>query len=350
MGYLKQIDSFRFFAALAVLMSHWLHNVPLIESLGLGFIGVDFFFVISGFLISFQLYKLKDSVDVKKISKAKGYLNFILRRAFRIFPLYYFVLILATVFNKGEIRDAFFYNLSYMSNFYFIKVQNWNGIFSHFWSLAVEEHFYLFWPLIIILLRKKSVPIILITLSLFSLFFRLFIFSKSPDYFSVHIHTLSCIDVFMFGAALAYFYKNKNTAFLQFFSNKRNRWLILLALFIVYGLFITQNDWVYFNWVYFRTLFGIFSAGLLGLLVIGFKGFAGKIFENPLLIRGGKWSYAIYLLHNFIPGMLLEIKKFNLHIGIRFIIYLAVTIILSGLLHKFIENPIRKIGKRFKIA
>lgn len=112
MDYYKQIDSFRFFAAFAVAVSHWLHYIPVVEDLKLGYVGVDFFFVISGFLISYQLIDLNKAVSEGRVGVGKGIFNFILRRGLRIFPLYYFVLLLATAFNDGAIREVFIYNIT----------------------------------------------------------------------------------------------------------------------------------------------------------------------------------------------------------------------------------------------
>lgn len=349
MTYFKQLDAFRFFAAFSVLTAHWLHFNPIVSGLKLGFIGVDFFFVVSGFLISFQLYELRDLIISKKIKFPRAIFNFTMRRGLRIFPLYYLVLILATLFNKGEIRDAFIYNVSYTSNFYFIHVQEWNSIFSHFWSLSVEEHFYIFWPFLVLILRPFIIPYTAFLIIVFSIVFRYVSFTHTHDYFTVYIHTFACLDSFMFGAILAYFFKNYKNQFLHLFSLKSIRYAIVFTLLISYIGVINSQDSLIFTWVFFRSIFGILSAGLIGLLVVGFKGKAGAIFEHKLLIMGGKLSYAIYLLHNFVPGILLEVKKFNLPTFMEFTIYFTTTIILSVLLHKLIEIPFRKIGNRFKI-
>lgn len=350
LNYYKQIDSFRFFAAFAVVVSHWLHYIPAVEKMKLGYIGVDFFFVISGFLISYQLIDLNKAVANKKVSIGKGISNFIIRRGLRIFPLYYFVLLLATLFNDGAIKEALFYNITYTSNFYFIKVGHWDSIFSHFWSLAVEEHFYLCWPVLLLVLRRDKIGRAILGVALFSVFFRWYTYSESFPYFWVHIHTLSCLDLFMYGAALAYFLNTHKDKFYTFFGHKYIRIFVLSGLGISYLLFMYLSSESAYVWVYFRMVFGFFCAGLVGLLVLGFSGNARVIFEHPWLIKGGKISYAIYLLHNFVPGILLGIKQFELPIAINFIIYFVTTVLLSLLLNRIIEKPIRKLGHKFKIS
>ena len=348
MTYYKQIDTFRFFAAFAVLITHWLHFIPVVERLKLGLIGVDFFFVISGFLISYQLFQLREKIKDSQIAYGKALGYFIVRRALRIFPLYYLVLILATLFNNNELRDAFFYNLSYTSNFYFIKVQHWPATFSHFWSLSVEEHFYLIWPCIILLLMKRFTPVVILFIAITAVSFRYFTLSDKADYFATYIHTISCLDLFMYGTILAYFMKYYKDRFFDFFAKKRVKYFTVTGILISYSVLVYVDQPTY-TWVFSRAVFGVFSAGLIGLLTIGFTGRAGGIFENKWLVKGGKLSYGIYLLHNFIPGLLLEIKKLELHFIMEFIIYLTATILISLLLHKFIETPVRKLGARFKV-
>ena len=350
MRYYKQIDTFRFFAALAVVVAHWLHFIPWIDGLRLGFIGVDLFFVISGFLISYQLLKLKDKNQSHKNSPTKAIISFLCRRSLRIFPLYFIVLILATIFNQGEIRDAFIYNFTYTSNFYFIQEQKWSSIFSHFWSLSVEEHFYLVWPILLLLIRRSLVPFLIVSIATFSLVFRYLSFTSTNDYFAVYIHTFSCLDLFMFGAMLSYLLHRNETQFLNFFSNKNIKILVLLGLLLTYSSLLMFSEESTYIWVFFRFIFGVFCAGLLALLVLGFKGRAALVFENKYLVYGGKLSYAIYLVHNFVPGMLIEIKKLEWPIVIEYIVYLSVTILFSMLLHRFVEMPIRNWSKTLKMT
>jgi peptidoglycan/LPS O-acetylase OafA/YrhL len=125
--------------------------------MGYGTSGVDLFFVLSGFLITGILYDARGTQHYFR--------NFYMRRVLRIFPLYYGVLLLAFVilpllsrgaFAASEDRQGWLW--LYGANVYLSVENSWAalGWFSHFWSLAVEEHFYLVWPLVIFLLPRRQ--------------------------------------------------------------------------------------------------------------------------------------------------------------------------------------------------
>lgn len=348
--YFKQIDSFRFFAVFLVLISHWLYEIPFIERLRLGAIGVDFFLVISGFLISLQLYGYKDIIDNKIETFQKALYVFYVRRILRIFPLYYFVVILTAIFNKGEIREAVIWNLTFTSNLYLIKVQHWPSIFSHFWSLSVEEHFYLFWPFIVLLCNRKFFFYIFSIVIIFSVLFRYWTFSNGHDYFKVYVHTFSCLDLFMMGALLAYVYRYKNQLFNEWFSSYWIKFFTVVSFAFLYSISLFKPDWQIFNWAYLRLFLGFIYLLILGFVVLSFRSVTGAFFlENRILQRLGKMSYGIYLIHNFVPGLLLPIKKLGLNYMLEFSIYLVVTIIISEVLYGFIEKPARRFNKSFYI-
>ena len=151
----------------------------------------------------------------------------------------------------------------------------------------------------------------------------------------------------MYGAILSYFLKLKHERFYWFFSNQKVKTFILLGLLMSYTILVLfQSFSTIYNWVFFRSIFGILSAGLIGLLVIGFNGKTKLLFEHSWLIKGGQLSYAIYLIHNFVPGLLLGVKKLGLPTIVEFTLNLIVTILISIVLHKLIEIPFRKIGRR----
>lgn len=142
-AYMPHLDGLRAFAVGLVIYSHWMPGHYQFK-LPWGSAGVQLFFVLSGFLITGILLRCRTSVA--RLSALRA---FYVRRILRIFPLFYCVLLLAYVLNIEPVRETVFWHLPYLSNFYFFSIGRWDGDISHFWSLAVEEQFYLFWPAIV---------------------------------------------------------------------------------------------------------------------------------------------------------------------------------------------------------
>ena len=158
--YLPSIDSLRAIAVIAVIIYHIDANY-----LPGGFLGVDLFFVLSGYLISSLIIK-----EYKSTGTVNLY-NFYVRRARRLLPAVYFmitvVLIIITLFNgvllKKSYLDALF-GYIYSSNWWYIfhKLDYFDSFgsqspFKHLWSLAIEEQFYMFFPLIFLIFNRKSI-------------------------------------------------------------------------------------------------------------------------------------------------------------------------------------------------
>jgi peptidoglycan/LPS O-acetylase OafA/YrhL len=348
--YFSQIDSFRFIAVFLVLVSHWMHDVAYVNALYLGPMGVEFFFAISGFLISLQLYDYYEKVRTNSVRRSHALKTFFARRVLRIFPLYYFVLFLLTAFDVGTLRQAFWWNVSYLSNFYFIKTEQWAPTFSHFWSLSVEEHFYLVWPLLLLFIPRRWWPGLFVTLIIVAVGFRYYYFYTTPGYFFyTYCHTIACLGLFMMGAILAYLYKYQRQRFDYFFGPGWLRYImpILFVALVVY--WILHPDPEAFNAIYRRSFLSVFYAYLIGTLVVGVRGVFGWVYNNSMLISLGKLSYGIYLIHNFIPVLLIDLRDYGLRLWMLFIIYFIVTIILSYLLHRFVEQPMRRWNRYFTL-
>jgi len=142
-SHMPQLDALRAFAVAGVAYFHWIpkkyhYSIPF-------WAGVPLFFVLSGFLISSILIQCRHYGDPWFAMRA-----FYARRFLRIFPLFYSIIVAAYVLNLAPMRETVLWHVSYLSNFYFFFHQGWNGNVSHFWSLAVEEQFYLFWPAIVL--------------------------------------------------------------------------------------------------------------------------------------------------------------------------------------------------------
>src|SRR5262245_31692652 len=161
-SYVRSLDSIRFFAFFAVFLFHAFHfNKWLGPVVFYGGMGVQVFFVLSGFLIGGILLELREQTDIPLRSRL---MTFYIRRGLRIFPLYYMTLVLIALLPSIGItaiggRDTFWWYVAYLSNVKMYIDHNLPGGLAHFWSLAVEEHFYLLSPLLMLTLSVRSLNI-----------------------------------------------------------------------------------------------------------------------------------------------------------------------------------------------
>jgi len=149
---MPQLDALRAFAALAVIYAH----ATTYPGHTLGSYGVTLFFVLSGFLITGILLRCRAMRDERGASLFWLLRQFYARRSLRIFPLYYFVLLLLVIVGYAPARRDFWFLATYLGDFY-LPLRPESAV-SHFWSLAVEEQFYLLWPWAVLLLPRRWLP------------------------------------------------------------------------------------------------------------------------------------------------------------------------------------------------
>ena len=146
-GRIPEMDGLRALAIGAVMIEHFAGG-PIRHILPWGAFGVQPFFALSGFLITSLLLEARRRMD-EGGGLAQAVHKFLAGRTLRIFPVYYLTLALTALLGVQEIRAHFPWFFFYSSNFLFAREEMWRGPGSHFWSLAVEEHFYLLWPLVL---------------------------------------------------------------------------------------------------------------------------------------------------------------------------------------------------------
>lgn len=355
--YLPGLDGFRAIAVTAIIIFHmnpnWLPG---------GFLGVDTFFVISGYLITVLLiseYYITGEIDL---------INFWLRRIKRLIPAVLFmltVILTYTAFFKPEIifdikKDtiaAFFY----VSNWWYIfqDVDYFNQFaiapLKHLWSLAVEEQFYLLYPILLLFLVKfknqNFTFLILFIISLISLEMMFFLSNSEGNNSRVYFGTDTRLQTLLLGALLAIiwppFSLKKNISKIQ-------KYIIdlfgIIGLVILIYFFVTISDkdiWIYkggFYLISFITLFIIAS-------VVHPSGLFAKSLSNRLFVYIGKRSYSLYLWHFPIIEF---VHSYFVAGQIPFYVYfldIILMVTIAEFSYKFIETPIRKKGiKAFALS
>jgi peptidoglycan/LPS O-acetylase OafA/YrhL len=366
-GYIKSLDGVRAFAIVLVMSLH--SGVTKI-----GWIGVQLFFVLSGYLITGILWKEK-SRQAPIGSKIK---KFWVRRSLRIFPLYFgYLFVLSVVYLLFHFPETYRvyipYLLTYTYNFT-RSFPTWqmDPAFAHLWSLAIEEQFYLFFPLIIFVCNKRLMKILMVAVVVVSPGVR---FLLGQHYIGlgyggeqlatiVYWNTLSHLDAFFLGGLIPVLSLHKVV--------KRPHWLFLgmLLLVLVCGAvnFVTMGQHNFYptdlgygfghteNYVYVwhYTLLNLFFASLILLLVSERRpaspGWGRKLLESKWLVRIGKVSYGMYIYHWLIWFYLFQDKLKPESVPFRaslFIPYLVIVYIVAAISFKFYEAPFIKLKDRY---
>lgn len=345
--YRRDIDGLRALAVLFVVFYHL--GAKFARA---GFIGVDVFFVISGFLITLHICR-----DMEK--SCFSLKQFYIRRMRRILPALIVVLFFTTLAayfflfpsDLKNYSDSLIATVLSVSNFYF-----WNfihmGYFStdaqvipllHTWSLGVEEQFYLVWPFLLLVLfrlfaNKKHIFITIILLGLCSFFAYYFLRDNVQ---LIYYSPMTRGFELLFGAILAFKYDKlapvKNKLILDGLS------IIGLGLIICAGWILTVNDYPGLNAL-------LPTLGAVVLIYTGKSdGIANKILSVPPLVFIGLISYSLYLWHWPIIAFI-NYFGVSLNFTVRVCI-IVFSILLSFLTWKFVEQPFRqKIKFNFKKA
>lgn len=346
--HISVLDGVRGFAVFLVVIFHF-------YSIGFGWLGVDLFFVLSGFLITGILVDSKD--------KAHFFRNFYARRTLRIFPLYYFALIIFFILitaGMTNLKDPTFFTDN--SAWYFLYIQNWlyaikgwpkDHVLNHFWSLAIEEQFYLFWPLIVYFTPFKRLFRVCIVMILLSIVIRYLTWYSGYTLLPVQFVTTFCrLDGLATGAAIAVLIRT-NTKLLFSLA----RWIFLITVPVIITLYILSGSLKYDNYYYQTigfTFFDLFWGSILISCFMPEIKITNWFFSMKWLTWLGKYSYGIYVYHWIIYQLCWPwFKSVNGNVLIADVRYLygtlclIVTLIISVLSFRLIESPLLRLKKYF---
>ena len=341
-AYQPQLDGLRGIAILSVVLHHFEVRLPGLFDWGP--IGVRIFFLLSGYLITQSLWRLQNDAREAGGGYWSGLLGFHARRMARLLPVLYTMIAIAFLMGLPEFRNAVFWHLAFLSNFYALHRGDWPDSASHLWSLSVQEQFYLLWPFVILVTPRKLLPWLLAALFAGAFAFRAAIIQLHASDFYRWVMLPGVIDSFALGALIACLKKSGRP--LPFTSG----WLGALvgagalacyvaARFVRFGPF--PGAWA----AIIETLENLFFAWLLLRTTAGWRGAMGFVFENPILVYLGKISYGLYIFHVLVHVALTPwLNRHGLGIGdhvyLRAVILMALSIGVAALSYRYVEAPL----------
>jgi peptidoglycan/LPS O-acetylase OafA/YrhL len=340
--YFEGFNFLRFFAALAIVFYHVL--IPYSNTVEPSFaqflhnlsVGVDFFFLISGFLIVYLL------AEEKRNTNKINLLNFYVRRILRIFPLYFLIIFIAVIGHGPDIDYKPF--LYFWGNFKIANTEQWPvAILTPLWSICVEEHFYVFIPLVVSLLPLNYLKYALYGIVLFSIGFRLYTYiTDQYPWFTIYLHTLSKIDVIALGGIVAINYKQLTQRV------KIGSWSFLIVFSIIPIYMLTVNNIDYSTWanILFKKYLLIVPFILIVLMVLYTENrIVNTIRTNKFFDYLGKCSFGIYVFHSPVNTLLGKTSITNTALYLSIVV--IITIIVSILSYEYFEKQFLKLKSKF---
>lgn len=339
---LPQLDGIRGIAILLVIFHNESTKYPLLymdRIFANGWMGVDLFFVLSGFLITGIL------LDSKQFA---GYFrNFYARRCLRIWPLYYASLLLMFVvvpFLMPNEREAIFSRSSpwwsfplYVQNFLVPLPEGAKGLLGVTWSLAIEEQFYLVWPLVVrffssIFIRRLALAVVLLSPPL-----RLVLFAYGVNLYS---NTFARLDGLMAGALLAVVVRSREFVPRKYLGAAWG--LLLIGWPLAFVTEALQERWIVYS------MSAAASAALVYVALYSNRRWVQAALTNRFLVYTGTISYGLYLLHK-IPFNLGETVGLTTHPAIAAPLLLASCYGIAALSWRFLERPFLRLKRYFEI-
>ncbi|MGB8983891.1 MAG: acyltransferase [Anaerolineales bacterium] len=355
--------------AVAFLLVFALHT----DYLQIGWVGVQFFFVLSGFLITGILLDMKRSLPPREY-----FFKFYGRRFLRIFPLYYFFLLLmcgvalwliSVPYRPNYMKlflDQARYAFLYIYDFFFATNLVKNHYFlDHFWSLSVEEQFYIFWPLLILLIPEKALKKLSLSFIVLGPILRLiflliyrsgeFRFLASPVEWFIYPLPFSHIDAFAFGAYISRYP----------FPNARKQFFLLLGLLPIigfaaqylatgnlgelsaFGFPVFLGNTYQYIWGY--SLLNYFFA--VTICVVAKDGMFLRFLDWKPMQYLGKISYGLYIYHFPIVYFAANVRDLGFSESVTraltAVITFAATLLVAAASYQLMEKPILNLKDRF---
>ncbi len=317
----QALDGLRALAALIVVAFHaW---APGFRG---GFIGVDIFFVLSGFVITRKLRSYLDAGEPMPFGR------FLWERIARLYPtlllmLVVFAAVTPWLFPQAHLAGEFWLSALYLADY---SKLFWNlpDYTSHTWSVAAEMQFYLFWPLVVLVLhplRLRALPILLALFAAASLW-RTVLFLNADDFLRAYYPLDARLSGLILGAALAFVPWRISRPLAPFVAVVA---LLVLAMCVMSLRFGREaaSTWG-------GVVVDLSACALIAALLVPASPLTRLFSTRPMVVLGA-WSYAIYLWHYPIARLTREAFDGWTSLAIT----LALTILLAGITHEWVEKP-----------
>ncbi|HEX4065514.1 MAG TPA: acyltransferase [Acidobacteriaceae bacterium] len=299
LGHIAELDGLRALAVVLVIFHHihlrWPTAFSSVSGLAQdGWVGVDIFFVLSGFLIT--------SILLTSDRSLRSLRDFYIKRAARIWPLYYFLLLLVCV-------DAYHVHQSYPWRPSLVLIQNFlpafpNLGFNQTWSLCIEEQFYFFWPLLVLFAPRKWLQWIIGAVLLVSPVLREIAIHQGVIPKLLYTATPYRLDAIAMGSAIALAYQRISRQRI----GQLGRWVFPPALVATVVLFYLHRSEFWPRSAVAYSLLAVTAGALLCMVLSPNSRFLGAV----LRMRGLRWlgsiSYGLYLLHPLVFGLASKLR------------------------------------------
>ncbi|MBY5360180.1 acyltransferase [Rhizobium leguminosarum] len=336
---IRGLDGIRAIAILGVFYTHFVDGDSL-----LGDLAVRTFFILSAFLITAKLVALRDAEGFSFAALR----SFYARRALRLLPTYYAMVLALAAIGLVTIRDGLFYHLAFLSNIWFAMSMNWHPwVLAHVWTLSVEWQFYLIWPLVVLSCANRSVALVAAGAIAIALAFWLgcYVTGYYPD--NVVLWSPFSLDAFGVGA-LAFFHSG------MLARPVRTRLLLAILPAALWGaLQLVETDGRPRLLMVVDFLLQILPllpmAILIAITASGTSPTLNRILGARPLAYLGRISYGCYLYHFPMLWLMMHIMwrlfDYPLERGtIQLVVVAIPTVAFSALSWEFIERPIQKWG------
>lgn len=342
LGYRPSLDGLRAFAVLAVMSWHYV--VPGVKG---GFLGVDLFFVLSGFLITKLLLEEWERTDRIHLG------HFYLRRVLRLFPALLLVLLATWPFVE---RMWTLQALLYVTNWGILAGQLNSSPIMQLWSLSVEEQFYLIWPPLLLLLLRGRTPRrvivgLVLALASASAVFKLVAWRSVDDWSRFYFGSDGRADQLLIGCLVAMLLSWTRWPAQTWF---RVTVRVLMLPALVWLGYLLANSAIYWDLFYRRggmTLVALAAAVvILQCMVAPVPGVRSFLAWRPM-VAIGRMSYGLYLWHSPV-GWFTDARHYDwvpvMSRPVQFVVRVALTFLIAWLSYRFVETPLLRLKDRWR--